>query len=90
MVAGGQLMMLSDTENLTYVGTFTVSGNNINGTITVYEADVMTRQNVPLTGLVAKGPKIAVTLRGIGAAKGAFTLDYTPLVDNGPVDMANP
>ncbi|MCF6212357.1 MAG: hypothetical protein L3K24_17245 [Gammaproteobacteria bacterium] len=87
MVTDGQLMMLSDTENLTYVGTFTVSGNDINGTVTVYEADVMTQQDVPLTGQITAGSTITGTLGGTGAANGTFTLNYAPLVDNGPVDM---
>ncbi len=87
MVTDGQLMMLSDTENLTYVGRFTVSGNDISGTVTVYEADEMTQKDVPLTGQVTAGSKITGTLSGIGAANGTFTLNYAPLVDNGPVDM---
>ena len=87
MVHDGQLMMLSDTENLTYVGTFTVSGNDFSGTVTVYEADVMIQQDVPLTGQVTAGSKITGTLGGTGAANGIFTLNYAPLADNGPVDM---
>jgi len=41
MVYDGQLMMLSDSKNVTYVGTFTVSGNDFSGTVTVYEEDVV-------------------------------------------------
>ncbi len=87
MVHDGQLMMLSDTENLTYAGSFTVSGNDISGTVTVYEADVMTQKDVPLTGQITADSKITGTLSGTGAANGTFTLNYAPMVDNGPVDM---
>ncbi|MCF6364371.1 MAG: hypothetical protein L3J88_13720 [Gammaproteobacteria bacterium] len=87
MVTDRQLMMLSDTENLTYVGTFTVSGSDFSGTVTVYEDDVMTQENVPLSGMITAGARITGTLAGTGAANGTFTLNYAPLVDNGPVDM---
>ena len=88
MVHDGQLMMLSDTENLTYVGTFTVSGNDFSGTVTVYEGDVMVQENVPLSGMITEGSKITGTLGGTEVANGTFQLDYAPLVDNGPVDMS--
>lgn len=87
MVHDGQLMMLSDAENLSYVGTFTVSGNDISGSVSVYEAGVMTQDNVPLTGLITADAMITGTLSGSGAANGTFQLDYAPLADNGPVDM---
>ncbi len=86
MVTGGQLMMLSDTENLTYVGTFTVSGNDISGTVTLYEDDEMMQKDVPLSGMITQGSKITGTLGGTGAANGTFQLNYAQ--DNGPVDMA--
>ncbi len=85
MVTGGQLMMLSDDENVTYVGTFTVNGNDFSGTVTVYEDDVMTQKDVPLSGMITQGAKMTGTLGGTGAANGTFTLNYA--VDNGPVDM---
>ncbi len=88
MVHDGQLMMLSDTENLTYVGTFTVSGNDFSGTATVYEGDVMVQENVLLSGMITEGSKITGTLGGTEVANGTFQLDYAPLVDNGPVDMS--
>ena len=68
-------------------GTFTVSGNDINGTVTVYEADKMTQQDVPLTGMITQGAKITGTLGGTGAANGTFTLNYAAAADNGPVNM---
>ncbi len=85
MVYDGQLMMLSDSKNVTYVGTFTVSGNDISGTVTVYEEDKMTQQNVPLTGMITAGSKVTGTLGGTGVANGTFQLNYAQ--DNGPVDM---
>ncbi|MCF6211368.1 MAG: hypothetical protein L3J88_06605 [Gammaproteobacteria bacterium] len=87
MVYDGQFMMMSDTENLTYVGTFTVSGNDFSGTVTVYEDDVMTQENVPLSGMITEGSKMTGTLGGDGAANGTFRLNYAKGVDNGPVDM---
>ncbi len=62
-----------------------MSGNDINGTVTVYEADKMTQQDVPLTGMITQGSKITGTLGGTGAANGTFHLNYAQ--DNGPVDM---
>ncbi|MCF6363008.1 MAG: hypothetical protein L3J88_06625 [Gammaproteobacteria bacterium] len=88
MVYDGQFMMMSDTENLTYVGTITVSGNDFSGTVTVYEDDVMTQENVPLSGMITEGSKMTGTLGGKGAANGTFRLDYAPPMDNGPVDMS--
>jgi len=86
MVHDGQLLMLSETENLTYVGTFSVNENDISGTVTVYEADVMTQANVPLSGMITQGTRITGTLGGTGVANGTFQLDYA--ADNGPVDMS--
>ena len=88
MVTGNQFMMLGDTDNLTYVGTFTVSGNDISGTVTLYEAGEATQEDVPLTGMVTATSKITGTLGGSGAANGTFQLNYAPLGDNGPVDVA--
>ncbi|PCI11841.1 MAG: hypothetical protein COB71_11030 [Thiotrichales bacterium] len=86
MVHNGQLMLLGDAEHLTYVGTFTVTGNDLSGTVTVYEADVMVQKDVPLSGVITEGSKITGTLGGSGVANGTFQLDYA--TDNGPVDMA--
>jgi hypothetical protein len=86
MVHDGQLLMLSETENLTYVGTFSVNENDISGTVTVYEADVMTQENIPLSGMITQGTRITGTLGGTGVANGTFQLDYA--ADNGPVDMS--
>ncbi len=86
MVHNGQLMMLSDTNNLTYVGTFTVSGNDFSGTVTLYEAGKKTQEDIPLSGLITEGSKMTGTLGGTGAANGTFQLDYA--ADNGPVDLA--
>ncbi|VAW89798.1 hypothetical protein MNBD_GAMMA17-662 [hydrothermal vent metagenome] len=86
MVHDGQLLMLSESENMTYVGVFTVSGNDISGSVTLYEADVMRQENVPLSGMITQGSKITGTLSGTGAANGTFQLDYA--ADNGPVDMS--
>ncbi|MCF6324598.1 MAG: hypothetical protein L3J89_09795 [Gammaproteobacteria bacterium] len=85
MVYNGQLMMFSESANLTYVGTFTVSGNDISGSVTVYEADEMTQENVPFTGLITQGANISGTLAGTGVANGTFKLEYA--ADNGPVNM---
>jgi len=87
MVNDGKLKMLSDTEGLSYVGTFTVTENDFSGSVTVYEAGVMTQDNVPLNGMITEGAKITGTLGGTGAGNGTFQLDYAPLADNGPVDM---
>ena len=87
MVYDGQLMMLSDSKNVTYVGTFSVSGNDFSGTVTVYEAGVRTQENVPLSGMITAGSHITGTLGGSGVANGSFRLNYAPLADNGPVDM---
>lgn len=86
MVTGTQFMMLSDTDNLSYIGTFTVSGNTINGSVTLYEAGAMVEENVPLTGMITAGTRITGTLSGAGAANGTFQLNYA--ADNGPVDLA--
>ncbi len=88
MVTGEQLMLLSDTESLTYTGTFTMNENNFSGSVTLYEAGVMTQENIPVNGLITEGARITGTLDGTGAANGTFQLDYAPLADNGPVDMA--
>ncbi len=88
MVTGEQLMLLSDTENLAYTGTFTMNENNFSGSVTLYEAGVMTQENIPVNGLITEGARITGTLDGTGAANGTFQLDYAPLADNGPVDMA--
>jgi len=85
MVHNGQLMMLSDTENLAYIGTFTVSGNDFSGSVTLYEAGVMVAENVPVDGMITAQAKITGTLRGTGAANGSFQLDYA--ADNGPVTL---
>ena len=71
----------------TYVGTFTVNGNDFSGTVTVYEAGVRTQENVPLSGMITAGSHITGTLGGNGAANGSFRLNYASLVDNGSVDM---
>jgi len=87
MVTGEQLMLLSDTENLTYIGTFAMDENNFSGSVTLYEAAVMIQENVPVNGLITEGARITGTLSGTGAANGTFQLDYAPLADNGPVDL---
>jgi hypothetical protein len=86
MVHDGQLLMLSETENLTYVGTFSVNENDISGTVTVYEADVMAQENIPLSGMITQGTRITGTLGGTGVANGTFQLEYA--ADNGAVDMS--
>jgi len=75
MVTDNELMIIDDSENLAYIGTFTVSGNNLNGSVTVYEA-----------GVITAGSKITGTLAGTGVANGSFQLDYAR-DDNGPVDL---
>ena len=86
MVANGQLMMLSDSENIAYIGTFTVSGNDFSGSVTVYEAGAMVQQDVSVTGLITEGSSLTGTLGGSGVANGTFKLNYAE--DNGPVDLA--
>jgi len=86
MVTDGQLMMLSDSENITYIGTFTVSGNDFSGSVTVYEAGAMVQQDVSVTGLITEGSSLTGTLGGSGVANGTFQLNYA--ADNGPVNLA--
>jgi len=86
MVANGQLMMLSDSENIAYIGTFTVSGNDFSGSVTVYEAGAMVQQDVSVMGLITEGSSLTGTLGGSGVANGTFQLNYAE--DNGPVDLA--
>ena len=86
MVTDSQFMMISDTENLSYIGTFTVSGNELSGSVTLYETGVMAQENVPLSATITQESKITGTLSGTGAANGTFQLDYA--ADNGPVDLA--
>jgi len=86
MVANGQLMMLSDSENIAYIGTFTVSGNDFSGSVTIYEAGVMIQQDVSVAGLITEGSSLTGTLGGSGVANGTFQLNYA--ADNGPVDLA--
>jgi len=85
MVANGQLMMLSDSENIAYIGTFTVSGNDFSGSVTVYEAGAMVQQDVSVTGLITEGSSLIGTLGGSGVANGTFQLNYAE--DNGPVNL---
>jgi len=85
MVTGEQLMLLSDTENLTYIGTFAMDENNFSGSVTLYEAGVMIQENVPVNGLITEGARITGTLSGTGAANGTFQLDYA--ADNGAVTL---
>ena len=85
MVADGQLMILSDEQNLAYIGTFTVSGNDFSGSVTVYEAGVMVQEDVPVTGMITATSKITGTLGGIGVANGIFQLDYA--ADNEAVNL---
>ncbi len=85
MVTDSQFMMLSDTENLSYIGTFTVSGNELSGSVTLYEAGVMTQEDVPLTAMITATSKITGTLGGAGAANGTFQLNYA--MDNSEVTL---
>ena len=85
MVTDSQFMMISDTENLSYIGTFTVSGNELSGSVTLYEAGVMAQENVPLTGMITATSKITGTLGGAGAANGTFQLNYA--MDNSEVTL---
>ena len=85
-----KLMMLSVKTGVAYVGTFTVSGNNFSGLVDVYEAGVMTQEDVPIiNGLITQGATMTGDLDGIGrAAKGSFTLNYAGTLDNEPVELA--
>jgi len=83
----GQLMMLSVNTGVAYVGTLTVSGTNFTGSVTIYEAGVMTQNDVPIiNGMITEGATLTGDLDGTGrAASGSFTLNYAEGMDNEPV-----
>lgn len=90
MVTNTRLMMLSTnaTTTIAYVGDITVSGVNFTGMVTVYENNIATQANIPVSGAIVPGSHIDGQLGGSsGLGRGDFLLNYATN-DNGPVNVS--
>ena len=75
IIHNNRLMMLSATQDLSYDGSITISGNSYSGTLNVYFEGTH-QGTAPVTGTISQGSSISGALTGTGAGSGSFQLLY--------------
>lgn len=78
MISGTRIMMMSDAEALLYDGTFTISGNDLTSTVTIYHnGDV--KGTALLNATVSEGSQITGSFTGTELGNGTFVSTFSNL-----------
>ena len=78
MISGTRIMMMSDAQALLYDGTFTVAGNDLTSTVTIYHnGDV--KGTAVLNATVSEGSQITGSFTGTELGNGTFVSTYSQL-----------
>ena len=78
MISGTRIMIMSDAQALLYDGQFTISGNDLTSTVTIYHNGNMTG-TAALTATVSEGSQITGTFTGTELGNGTFVSTYSQL-----------
>lgn len=83
-VHGGRIIAFSIAEHILFDGQITsISGNDFNATVNLYESGEMTQADISVTGSVTSQSSISGTLGGTGVGSGTFSLTFDLLYDRG-------
>lgn len=79
MINGNRIMMMSDAQALLYDGTFTLTGNTLTSTVTIYHNGNKMAATAALTATVSVESQITGTLTGTELGNGTFVSTFSNL-----------
>jgi len=88
MISGTRIMIMSDAQALLYDGTFTVSGNDLTSTVTIYHNGDKAAATAELTATITEGSQITGTFTGTELGNGTFVSTFSSL-NNTVSDTSN-
>ena len=79
MISGTRIMIMSDAQALLYDGTFTVSGNDLTSTVTIYHNGNKKAATATLNATITAGSQLTGTFTGTELGNGTFVSTFSNL-----------
>ncbi len=79
MISGTRIMMMSDARALLYDGTFSVSGNDLTSTVTIYHNGNKTAATAVINATITEGSQLTGSFTGTELGNGTFVSTYSTL-----------
>lgn len=88
MISGTRIMIMSDSRAVLYDGTFTVSGNDLTSTVTIYYNGDKQAATATLNATITEGSQLTGSFTGTNLGNGTFVSTFSSL-SNTASDFSN-